>query len=77
LARYTVHRNSHFSELAAGVDAVYDAAANTVTVTSPLQGEITVSGATTTGFTTYGNEVSAQLTLAANTPVTFTPRLLP
>ena len=77
LAKYTVHRNSHFAELAAGADAVYDAAANTVTVTSPAAGAVTVSGATTTGFTTYGAEVSAQITLAANTPVTFTPRLLP
>ena len=77
LAKYTVHRNGHFAQLAAGVDAVYDAAANTVTVTSPTAGAITVSGATTTGYTSYGNEVSAQITLVANTPVTFTPRLLP
>jgi hypothetical protein len=77
LAKYTTHRNTHFKTLGAGVDAVYDRAANTVTVTSPAAGGVTVSGARTTGFTTYGSEVSAQITLAANTPVTFTPSLLP
>jgi hypothetical protein len=76
LARYTTHRNAHFAELGAGVDAVYDMNANTVTVTSPASGAVTVSGARTTGFTTYGSEVSAQITLTANTPVTFTPSLL-
>ena len=77
LARYTAHRNAHFAELGAGVDAVYDMNANTVTVTSPASGAVTVSGARTTGFTTYGSEVSAPITLTANTPVTFTPSLLP
>jgi hypothetical protein len=77
LARYTAHRNAHFAELGAGVDAVYDMNANTVTVTSPASGAVTVTGARTTGFTTYGSEVSAQITLTANTPVTFTPNLLP
>ena len=77
LAKYTTHRNTHFKTLGAGVDAVYDRAANTVTVTSPAAGAVTVSGARTTGFTTYGSEVSAPITLAANTPVTFTPSLLP
>jgi hypothetical protein len=77
LAAYTTSRNEHFAELGAGVSAVYDSAANTVTVTSPAAGSVRVSGARTTGFTTYGSEVSAQITLAANTPVTFTPSLLP
>ena len=43
----------------------------------PGFGCVTVSGARTTGFTTYGSEVSAPITLTANTPVTFTPSLLP
>jgi hypothetical protein len=77
LAAYAYARNAHFAELSAGVDAVYDRGANTVTVTSPAAGSITVSGASTAGFTTYGSEVSAPITLAANTPVTFTPSLLP
>jgi hypothetical protein len=76
LATYATGRNAHFAELAAGVDAVYNRAANTVTVTSPAAGNVTVSGARTAGFTTYGNEVSAVITLAAGTPVTFTPSLL-
>jgi hypothetical protein len=77
LAQYAASRNSQFAELAAGVDAVYDRTANTVTVTSPAAGTITVSGARTTGFTTYGTDVSASLTLTAGTPVVFTPSLRP
>jgi hypothetical protein len=77
LAAYTAGRNAHFAELAAGVDAVYELATNTVTVRSPASGKVTVSGARTTGFTTYGSEVSAPITLTANTPVTFAPQLLP
>jgi hypothetical protein len=77
IATYAVGRNAHVAELAAGVDAVYDRAANRVTVTSPAAGSVTMSGARTTGFTTYGTEVSAKITLAANTPFTFTPSLLP
>jgi hypothetical protein len=76
LATYATGRNGHFAELAAGVDAVYDRAANKVTVTSPAAGTVTVSGARTAGFTAYGNEVSAPVKLAAGTPVTFTPSLL-
>jgi hypothetical protein len=77
LATYASDRMAHFAELHAGVSAVYDSAANTVTVTSPAAGSVTVSGAKTAGFTSYGSEVSAKITLAANTPVTFTPSLLP
>jgi hypothetical protein len=77
LATYASDRMAHFAELHAGVSAVYDRGANTVTVTSPAAGSLTVSGAKTAGFTTYGSEVSAKITLTANTPVTFTPSLLP
>jgi hypothetical protein len=59
------------------VDAVYDRTANTVTVTSPAAGTVTVSGARTDGFTTYGTDVSANLTLAAGGSVVFTPSLRP
>jgi hypothetical protein len=77
LAAYSSGRNAHFAELGAGVDGVYDRGANRVTVTSPAAGSVTISGSRTAGFTTYGSEVSARITLAANTPVTFTPSLLP
>jgi len=77
LATYATDRMAHFAELTAGVKAVYDRGANTVTVTSPAAGSVTVSGAKTTGFTTYGKEMSAKIALTANTPVTFTPSLLP
>jgi hypothetical protein len=75
LAGYTTGRNAHFAQLGAGVDAVYDGA--TVTITTPVAGSVTVTGARTAGFTTYGSEVSAPISLSANTPVTFTPSLLP
>jgi hypothetical protein len=59
------------------VDAVYDRAADTVTVGSTVAGSVTVTGAQTSGYTTYGSESTATLTLAAGTPVVFTPSLLP
>jgi hypothetical protein len=77
LANYATARNAHFAELAAGVDAVYDRTANTVTVKSPAAGKVTVSAAKTAGFSTYGTEFSAPITLVAGTPVTFTPSLRP
>jgi hypothetical protein len=77
LASYASDRMAHRAELRAGVSAVYDRGASTVTLTSPAAGSLTVSGARTSGFTTYGSEVSAKITLAASTPVTFTPSLLP
>jgi hypothetical protein len=77
LALYATSRNAHFAELAAGVDAVYDAASNTVSVTSPASGSLTVSGAQTAGSTTYGSDISAPITLTANVSVTFTARRLP
>ena len=77
LAAYASDRMAHYAELHAGVSAVYDRGANTVTVTSPAAGSVTVSGDGATGSTTYGSEKSAKITLAANTPVTFTPSLLP
>ena len=77
LATYASDRMAHFAELHAGVSAVYDRGTSTVTVTSPSAGSVTVSGAKTAGFTTYGSEASAKITLTANTPVTFTPSLLP
>lgn len=77
LANYASDRMSHYAELQAGVSAVYDRGANTVTVTSPAAGSVTVSGDGGAGSSTYGAEVSAKVTLTANTPVTFTPTLLP
>jgi hypothetical protein len=77
LADYASSRTRHFAALAAGVDAVYDRAANTVTVSSPSAGTVTVSGAQTAGSTVYGSDVSAPITLAAGGSVTFTPNLRP
>jgi hypothetical protein len=77
LAQYATGRNGHFAELAAGVDAVYDRTANAVTVSSPAAGTVTVSGARTAGFTAYGTDISASLTLTAGGATVFTPTLLP
>ncbi len=77
LADNVSKRNVHFETLAAGARAVYDRTTNKVTVTSPQAGSVTMTGAATAGFTTYGTEKSAPITLAANTPVTFTPSILP
>ncbi|GIJ72102.1 hypothetical protein Voc01_070190 [Virgisporangium ochraceum] len=77
LAAHTAGRNAHFAALSAGVDAVYDRGAGTVTVTSPAAAGVTITGARTSGYTTYGSESTATLALAAGTPVVFTPSLLP
>jgi hypothetical protein len=73
LGAYAQACNGHFAQLAAGVDAVYDRAANTVTVGSAADGAVTVNGVRTAGFTTYGTDVSARIALTAGAPVTFTP----
>jgi hypothetical protein len=75
LAQYAVGRNKHFAGLAAGARAVYNRTTNTVTMTSPVATTMTVSGARTTGYSTYGNEASAPITLAAGGSVTYTPFL--
>jgi hypothetical protein len=77
LADYASARTRHFAALAAGVDAVYDRGANTVTVSSPAAGTVTVSGVQTAGSTVYGSDVSAPIALSAGDPVTFTPSLRP
>ncbi|MDG6107990.1 hypothetical protein PQF33_38285 [Dactylosporangium aurantiacum] len=70
LSAYATHRIAHFAQVRGNVDAVYDPAARTVTVTSPLAGALTVSGVTAAGASTYGTEVSSKLTLSAGTAVT-------
>jgi hypothetical protein len=73
LAQYAVGRNTHFAGIAAGVQGVYNSTTKTVTVTSPVATTVTVSGAKTAGYSTYGVEVSAPITLAAGGSVTFAP----
>lgn len=70
LAAYAQARTAHFAQVSAGVDAVYDAPTASVTLTSPAVGSLTLSGTRTTNATSYGSDVSAQLSLAANTPLT-------
>jgi hypothetical protein len=72
LGAYTAVRDSHFAELAAGVDPVYDRSTGKVTVTSPLAGTVQISGVQAATSTTYGSDVTAPVTLAANTAVTVT-----
>jgi hypothetical protein len=73
LAAYTTTGRTHFAQLSAGVEAVYDRSAGTngsITVTSPAAGTVRVSGAQATGATTYGTDVTAPIALTAGTPVT-------
>ncbi|MEV0396855.1 hypothetical protein [Polymorphospora rubra] len=77
LGALSAARTNHFARLAGGANAVWDRATNQVTVTSPTAGTVTVSGARTTGFSTYGTDVSAPVTLTAGGTVTFTPSLRP
>jgi hypothetical protein len=72
LGRYAEGRSTHFAT-APDVDAVYDRVANTVTVTSSTAGTVTISGARTAGFSTYGTDVSAPVAVTAGAPVVFTP----
>jgi hypothetical protein len=77
IATYATGRNAHFAALGAGVDAVYDRARDRITVTAPVAGTVTVSGAQGPGFVEYGDETSGPVTLEANTPVILAPNLLP
>ncbi|TDC72669.1 hypothetical protein E1193_27240 [Micromonospora sp. KC606] len=72
IATYGRARLAHFAALGAGVEAVYDRSAGTISVTSPAAGTVRLGGVTaaTAGATTYGSDVSVPVTLAANTAVT-------
>lgn len=72
LGAYTSERDAHFGQLGAGVDAVYDRSAGTITITSPAAGSVEVSGAQTADSTTYGTDVTADVALEAATAVTVT-----
>ncbi|KUL27800.1 Agd3-related carbohydrate-binding protein [Actinoplanes awajinensis] len=72
IGAYTRVRNAHFAQLAGGVDAVYDRVAGTVTVSSPLAGTVQVGGVQAANSTSYGSDVTAPVTLTANTAVTLT-----
>ncbi|MEV6303582.1 hypothetical protein AB0M02_29520 [Actinoplanes sp. NPDC051861] len=72
IGAYTAARTAHFAQLSAGADVVYDRSAGTVTVTSSLAGTVQVGGVQAAGATTYGTDVTAPVTLTANTPVTLT-----
>jgi hypothetical protein len=72
IGAYTSVRNGHFAQLGAGVDAVYDRVAGTVTVVSPQAGTVQVGGVQADNATTYGSDVTAPVQLAAGTAVTLT-----
>ncbi|TDC37519.1 hypothetical protein [Micromonospora sp. KC213] len=73
IAAYGRARTAHFAALGAGVEAVYDRSAGTISVTSPAAGTVRLGGVTaaTAGATAYGSDVSVPVTLAAGTTVTF------
>ncbi len=72
LARYVQARNAHFAELAAGGDAIWDRAANTVTYTAATAGSLFITGATASGAETerYGQDSVTRITTRAGTRVT-------
>ncbi len=72
LGTYASGRNGHFAELTAGVKAVYYPTTNSIQVTSPAAGKVTLSGTTATGSITYGTDHIAPVTLTANATVTVT-----
>jgi hypothetical protein len=75
IGAYTALRTAHFAELGAGVDAVYDRSAGTVTVSSPQAGTVQVSGVQGSGASTYGTDVTTPVTLAGTAvTVTAAPR---
>jgi hypothetical protein len=65
IGAYATGRIGHFAELAGGVDAVYDSTTGSITVSSPLAGTVTVSGASATVHSTYGTDVSSAVTVTA------------
>lgn len=71
IAAYGRVRLAHFATRAAGVEAIYDRTAGTITITSPVDGSVQVTGVspTTSGATTYGTDATVLATLVANTPV--------
>lgn len=79
IGAYTAERTAHFAARTAGVDAIYNRVAGTITVTSPANGKVRLGGVTTgtSGAASYGTDVTVLVTLTANTPVTLNaaPRL--
>jgi hypothetical protein len=75
LAAYTASRNAHFAAIAAGADAVYDRSTGKLTVTAPVAGQITVTGAKASGHTTYGKDVTSVLAIKAGRSSTVATKL--
>ncbi|MEW9553884.1 hypothetical protein [Nonomuraea sp. NPDC050783] len=69
LAHYVDDRTKHFAGLA-GVSAVYDRAAGTVTFQSGADAAVFATNAAAPGATAYGTDSVARLALTAGTPVT-------
>lgn len=69
LAGYVEDRTVHFDDLA-GVRAVHDRAAGTVTFTAAADAEVFASNAAAPGATSYGTDTVAHLDLAAGVPLT-------
>jgi hypothetical protein len=74
LARYVEARTSHFAELRAGGDAVWDKSTNTVTRTSATTGSLFLTGVTHPAGTAdrYGADTITRLPITAGTTVVAT-----
>ncbi|HWH01214.1 MAG TPA: hypothetical protein VNV66_18320 [Pilimelia sp.] len=68
LAELTVDHNAHFEALAEGAEAVLDRTTGEVTVTSPTDTLVILSGVRTTDAAPYGRQLVGTLALAAGTP---------
>jgi hypothetical protein len=66
LAQYATDRTSHFAALDAGVTAVWDRTAKTVTVVSPKAGRIFLTGVKATTTEKYGTDTIATVAVGAN-----------
>ncbi|WP_336209639.1 Agd3-related carbohydrate deacetylase [Nonomuraea sp. LPB2021202275-12-8] len=69
LAQYVERRTQHFAGLA-GVNAVYDRAAGTITFTAAANASVFATNAALPGATPYGTDTSAHVALTAGVPVT-------
>lgn len=69
LARYVESRTEHFAGLA-GVDAVHDRVAGTITFETTAATTVFATNAAAAGATAYGTDTIAHLTLTPGTPVT-------
>ena len=73
LADYAAYRTSHFDTLSAGAKAVWDRAANRITITSPVAGTLYLTGVQAPGSQNYGGNTIARLALSSGQSLSYAP----